>query len=121
MFAQYWDGSSYKAINGLSLAKDESVKTEAFFVIPSQVFTPAAPANPIVADITVEFWDGAVQVSTNTFENVSVVLPSDAKWAPGYKYVYSAKVADANTTNITFNVKTVDTWSDGTTSDVTLN
>lgn len=123
VFAQYWDAvsSSYKAINGLSLAKDESVKTEAFFVIPNQVFTPALPANPIVADITVEFWDGAVQVSTNTFENVSVVLPSDAKWTAGYKYVYSARVADANTEYITFNVKTVEAWQDGNTSDVTLN
>lgn len=121
VFAQYWDGSSYKAINGLSLAKDESVKTEAFFVIPNQEFTPALPADPIVADITVEFWDGAVQVSTNQFKNVSVVLPSDAEWTAGYKYVYSARVADANTEYITFNVKTVESWENGTTDKVTLN
>lgn len=96
-----------KTITGVTgIAKAAVWTSEDQIVIPNQELST------VKATFTATFKDASNNVvDTKEFANVSLALAGDAKWQPGYNYIYTATIS-STTSFIEFAVSSVEGWVD---------
>lgn len=84
-----------------------------------QIVIPNQGLSTVKAAFTATFKDASNNVvNERVFANVPLALAGDAKWQPGYNYIYTATIS-STTSYIKFDVTTVEGWVDSETA-VTL-